>query len=421
MSNKTFAKNWIFFLIPLIIVVLTAAVILYGFLWTTPPIKPSPQRVVLDEISLAAPIRSLRAIGLIEANQSVELRARVSGFLLKKNFTEGDRVKKDQVLFQIEPDTYKASLDSAEAEVSSAQAQLDKAEVDFTRVSDLFQKRASPKSDFDTAQAALNVARGNHLSAQARLAQAKLNFEYTSIKAPFDGKISDTPFDEGSLITPDSGPLAIVVADDPIEVSFGLPDRVMNEARLGLERNGLPGGSIENLKPRIIIKDSFFYEKDGQIIYISPQIDKQTDTVKLKARFDNPKGALAAGQSVVVSLEPKKPKQVTLLPKPCVMTSAGQTFVYLTAPSPTDKDLLVTEARNVTLGVEYDEGFEVIEGLKPGDKVIELGLMSGGARLRGGMPVTVVDNPDKAQNGPSEPNPADSGAKPNQGTETGGR
>jgi membrane fusion protein (multidrug efflux system) len=415
MSASTAIKKWIFVLIPLIIVGLAAAVIGMGFLRTNPQIAPQPQKVRVTEIKSVGAISTLKAVALVEANESVDLRARVSGFLTGKYFEEGAEVKAGQVLFRIEPDQYQAAVTSAMADVNSAQAQLDKATLDHTRVQDLFAKRSAPKSDLDNAQASLDVAKASLQAARARLSQAKLNLDYTTIKAPFDGFISDTPFSVGSLVGPESAALATVVGKDPVEVSFGLSDNVMAAVRLGEERSGLPGSRIENVRPRLLLGSSY-YEHDGEITYIAPQVDRQTDTVRFKVRFQNPKGILAPGQSVVASLEPIEPRKVLMLPKPALMTGGGASFVYVPT-TPEGGQGLVATIRPVTIGSEFADGFEVLSGLAEGDTVIVEGLMSQGARLRPGAPIAIAsDQPGEGQAPPAGPT-AEPPAVPEAGAE----
>ncbi|MDR1678018.1 MAG: efflux RND transporter periplasmic adaptor subunit [Deltaproteobacteria bacterium] len=391
MSASIVIKKWIFVLIPLLVVAVAAAVIGLGLMRGTPQMPMPPQQIQLEEIKYLAASSTLKAVAIVEANESVDLKARVAGFLVGKYFEEGQEVKTGQVLFRIEPDQYQAAMSSALADVSSAQAQMDKATLDYTRAKDLYNKRSTPKSDFDTAQASLDVATAALQSARARLSQAKLNLDYTTIKAPFDGFISDTPFSVGSLLGPESATLATVVAKDPVEVSFGISDTVMGGVRLGDERSGLPGSRLDNIKPRLLLGSGDYYDIDGEITYVAPQIDRQTDTVKFKVRFKNPKGILAPGQSVVVSLEPIEPRKVLILPKSSLMTSSGQSFVYTAEPAPDGGQGLVAAIKPVKIGYEFNEGFEILSGLKEGDKVIVLGLMSMGARLRPGAGVVVVN------------------------------
>jgi membrane fusion protein (multidrug efflux system) len=420
MSASSAIKKWIFVLIPLIIVGLAAVVIGLGFLRTTPQMAPPPQRVRVEEIKTVSATSILKAVALVEASESVDLKARVSGFLIGKDFVEGGEVKAGQILFRIEPDQYQAAVISAEANVTSAKAQLDKATLDFNRAKDLYNKRSSPKSDFDNAQASLDVATAAHQAAMASLSQAKLNLDYATIKSPFDGYISDTPFSVGSIVGPESGALATVVAKDPVEVSFGLSDKVMSGVRLGNERSGLPGSRIENVRPRLLLGSDTYYDTDGEFTYVAPQVDRHTDTVRFKVRFKNPKDILAPGQSVVVSLEPIEPRQVLMLPKSALMTAGGSSFVYVPTPVENGGEGLVASMRPVTVGSEFPEGFEILSGLSAGEKVIIEGLMSQGARLRPGAPVAIVEPTDDS--GAPQGGPAPDGeAAPSAGQGEGGQ
>jgi membrane fusion protein (multidrug efflux system) len=412
MSQKSAMKRYIFVLIPLLIVAAAAAVIAQSLLRPQIDAPRPPQPVTLAEAVMGPASSALTSIALVEAVQSVELRARVSGFLRERAFTEGDTVEAGRTLFLIEPEQYRAALSAAEADVASATAQMDLAELEFNRLRDLYNKRSVPKSDFDKAASTLDVARAALRAASARLEQAALNLEYTAVKAPFDGRMGDTPFSEGSLLSPDVGVLARIVKTDPVEVTFGLSDKVMSGARLGDPRSGLPGESVANMRPRLLVNGAY-YPLDGQITYVAPEVDRQTDTVKFKAVFPNPGGALAPGQSVVVSLEPVEPRQVLLIPKNSVMTSRGQSYVYMTAPAPDGAPGLVSRIQPVGIGFEFADGYEVLSGLAPGDRIINLGLMSGGARLRPGAPVQVVEIPPdgpSAQGQPAEAAPEPAGA-----------
>ncbi|MDR1296092.1 MAG: efflux RND transporter periplasmic adaptor subunit [Deltaproteobacteria bacterium] len=407
MSLSSSLKKGVFILIPLAVVVLAAAAVGLGILRTPKSAPPPPQRVVMAEVTVQPVTSALRAVALISADESVELKARVSGFLVAKDFTEGQAVASGQVLFQIEPDQYKAAVLAAEADQASAQAQLDLAVIEFNRVDGLYRRRSSPKSDYDKALASREVAEAAAKAAGARLETARLNLTYAYVTAPISGVISDTPFSVGTYVTPESGVLATVVSADPVEVSFGLSDSVMAQVRAGNPRAGLPGGALDNVKPRLLIGPETYYELDGVFSYVAPQVDRNTDTVKFKARFANPKNVLAPGQSAVVSLEPVAPRSLLLVPKEALMHAEGGSFVYKVSPQST------SELVNVEIGVEYDNGFEVLSGLAEGDQVVSLGLMSYGAMLRPGAPVMIVPAADQGAPGapgPDQAPPADAAA-----------
>jgi membrane fusion protein (multidrug efflux system) len=387
-------KKYIFVIIPFIIVVLAVLSVLSGRFWVVPPAPRLPQNVVVFKISRLIPSASYEVIGILEADKKVELKARVSGFLNKKDFNEGDLVEASRVLFQIEPEQYEAALEAALADELSAKAQLTKSELDFDRISGLYAKRTAPKSDYDTSKANLDVAQATLKSAQARLAQAQLNLGYAFIKAPFTGQVSDTPYSEGSLLGPESGVLATVVSLDPVLVTFGISDKFMSELRRGSSTGVIPASKIEDLAVRLKLNGDVFYDLPGEISYVAPLVDRQTDTIKLKARFKNPLGVLAPGQIVVVSLEPSKPESLLIVPKAAVVTTFEGTQVYVPEkmpPSePEGQEVVVASTKIIKIGQEYKEGYVVLEGLEEGEEVLIQGLMVGGARLRPGTPIAIV-------------------------------
>jgi len=372
------------FLLPAGVVLLALVAILAGRRHPQPMSMP-PQVVVLAEAQARSLIETWEYAAQLEADRIVDLKARVSGFLIHKNFTAGDQVKKDQVLFQIEPDNYQALLDMAQAEVRSARAQFDRATLDFNRISDLYRKNTSTKSDFDSSKASFEVAAAQLKSAEARETQARLNLDYASIKAPFDGRISDTPYSEGSLLSPESGVLATVVSTDPVLAVFGLPSRAAAEI---FQRDD--AWYAASWLARLKLAPDVYYPKAGRLVYLSPTVDAQTDTVKLKARFENPDDVLRPGQIATAVLEGAQPRRRLLVPKAAVLTDPEGRYV-LTVREASKGAGLVAERRPVVLDRgELDQEYFIREGLEAGDKFIIKGLMSGGATLRPGSPVRLA-------------------------------
>ena len=394
-------KSNYFVLIPLGVVMLALVAIALG-LRRPPPFAMPPQAVVLGEVRAVTIADSSEFVAQMEADLQVDLKARVSGFLRRRNFRAGDLVGKNQVLFQIEPDQYQALLDMAEAELISAQAQHDRATLDFNRIRDLYEKKTSTKSDFDTAKAAFEVAEAQVMQARARQTQARLNLDYATIRAPFKGRISDTPYSEGSLLGPESGVLAAVVSTDPILVVFGLSSRLI-AAAVG------PGESYDlgDFQVRIRLAPETYYPQAGRLVYISPTVDTQTDTVKFKASFANPEGLLRPGQIVMAVLESARPRTGLAIPKEAVLTDAEGQYVLAPAQNP-ETGGWSAERRPVILDRrETDREFFIKEGLAEGDKIMVKGLMSGGSTLRPGAPVLPV--PPGEAGGPAGQAPAGAG------------
>ncbi len=386
----------LFVIIPLAIVALAAVFILLGFLRGAPQMAMPPQMVVLGEVVTRDINTSMEYVAQLEADKSVDLLARVSGFLQTKNFADGDTVKKGQLLFQIEPDQYQALADTAEAAVISAQAQVDKATLDFNRITDLYNKRTSPKSDYDSSKADYEVAKAALMSAQATLTEAKLNLGYASIRAPFDGRISDTPFSEGSLLGPDSGVLATVVSLDPIQVTFGVSDKFISAMR----GQGLNQANAKDWQVRLRLSDGSVYEKTGQLSYVAPLVNPQTDTVRFKAKFENPGGLLSPNQIVTAILEKVHPATRLMVPKEAVLTDTDGNYVL--SPKEEDDDQggrrLTAEMKRVTLDGELDKDYIIKEGLAEGDKFILKGLLANGATLTPGAAIQIAPQPEDGGN-----------------------
>ena len=391
----------LFILIPVGIVLFAALFVIIGFLRSGGEMPPMPQKVVLAKAVKKSLVPYYEHVALVEAEKEVELRARVNGFLTDKPFQEGDFVKKDSILFQIEPDQYQALFAAAEAEELSAQSQLDRAALDFNRQKDLYEKRSTPKADYDAAKASYDVARAGVLAASAKKKQAQLNLDYATINAPFDGQVSDTPYSVGSLLGPESGALATIVSLDPITVSFGISDKILVKER---SRLGDDMFQAAQWQVRLKLGPDNFYPELGSLTYMAPLVDRKTDTVKFKAIFKNDKHVLLPGQVLMAILEPVSPLTKVILPKGVLITSEKGRYVLVPKTVPAHKDeksgqdipeMTVSEIRWLTLGEELDEGYVVLDGLKEGEQFIAQGLMANGATLREGAPIQIV-NPEDA-------------------------
>ncbi|MDR1314553.1 MAG: efflux RND transporter periplasmic adaptor subunit [Deltaproteobacteria bacterium] len=408
MSAKQLIKKNIFIIIPAVIVLLAAAVVVLPMLFPAPPRVTPPAAVVLHETKEYPVKDSWEVVAFAQASKRVDLVARVSGFLVEKPYKEGGAVYEGDVLFSIEPEQYKAALEAARGNLMSAEARVVQSRLAFQRISDLFARKTSTKSDYDDAKAALDVAEAGSMSARAALSQAQLDLGYASVKAPFDGYASDSPFSEGAFLSPASGVLATVVASDPLELSFGVPDRLMAAVKYKAPDSALPRGGIDQVAVRVRSAGGREYPLTGAITYVAPLVDDSTGTYKVKADMPNPDGLLAPGETLTVILEDVHPRQALLVPKSSLLIAADSgTYVFAAAPAPPGPDGapgegLVARRIDVTRGNEFPDGIEILSGLKPGDKIIELGLMSMGSTLRPGAPVRIVDNyvPAGAQQGP---------------------
>jgi membrane fusion protein (multidrug efflux system) len=394
MTFRQLFKKYVFIIIPGAIVILAALVIGKDLLTPRATVPRMPANVTLFEVKETEVKNSWEVTGVLEASSKVELVARVSGFLEKKSFLPGKPVTKGTELFLIEPRQYEAALDAAKGNYQAALAQQTQAKLSFDRTSDLYAKRSSPKSDYDNAKAALDTADAAVLSTGALLKQAELNLEYARIIAPFDGLVTDSSYSEGAYVGPSSGVLATIVSSDPVEVSFGIPDRLMADLRFGSKDSPLPRGRTDSLIAKVKINGQFIYDTPGTVSYVSPLVDRGTSTIMVKTVFSNPEGLLVPGESASVILEDSLPRKTFLIPKNAILQSSTVgSFVYVASPAK-EGEGLVAEIRPIKIGLEFPQGIESLEGLSPGDRIIEIGLMSGGAMLRPGSPINVISGYD---------------------------
>lgn len=305
-----------------------------------------------------------RYIGRVEAVSTVDLVARVEGFLEKRNFTEGGFVKTGDLLYQIEKGTYEANVASAKAELEGAQATLKNAQVNLQRQQVLLGQGDVPQSVVDSAQAEVGEDQSSVDQAKADLDTANINLSYTDIYSPIDGRISKTNIDVGNLVNSNSGTLATVTSVDPIYVSFYVGEKDLIRDR----EQGLIGENDSNLKVKVTLSDGTPYPIEGTITYVDTTVQEASDTIEMRATFANPKNVLIPMQFVNVTLVDATPQMVLVIPQAAVQLDAKGHFVYVV-----DADDKI-ERRDVTLGQQLASTWQVASGLKAGEKVVTVGL-----------------------------------------------
>ena len=219
--------------------------------------------------------------GRVQARDKVELRARVEGFLQKRLFEEGQDVKEGDLLFVIEQDSYKASVDEIKASIQKAEAALTLASIEVDRASQLVQRQTGTQQRLDEANAKQADARGELARQQAALEKAELQLSYTEIRAPIVGRIGRATVSVGNFVGPSTGPLATIVRQDPIYVSFPVTQREMLEVRKD-EKAGE--------EPTIYLRlaDGTRYAQAGKVNFVDVTVNPGTDTVLVRAQFPNP-------------------------------------------------------------------------------------------------------------------------------------
>ena len=335
--------------------------------------------------------------GRIEAVQRVDLRARITGYLQERRFTEGQEVKAGDVLFRLEQDPFEAALDQAKANVAAAQATLDNARVALARARELSQSGAGTRVSLDDAQARERTGHAALLAARAQVRAAEINLAYTTITAPIAGRIGRATLTPGNVVSPTLvDPLASIVSQDPMRAVFSISARQALELRERYQDRGGLGAVLV----RVTLPDGRKHTEPGKVEFVDVQIDRSTDTLLLRALIPNPaRGAARAGdlgqrelvdgQFVTITVEGAAPVQAITLPRAAVLQDQGGFFVFVLGEGNR------AERRAVVLGRAQGERVVIERGLKEGETVIAEGVQ----RVRPGAPV----NPAPASPAPGAP------------------
>ncbi len=228
-----------------------------------------------------------------QGSKETEVRARVGGILLKRNYTEGSRVEEGTVLFQIDPEPFKVTLNQAKAKLAQTKAQLQAAESQWKRIEKLFVQKVVSEKSRDDAKANLDALRASAQLAQAEVDSAQLNLDYTTVKAPISGVTSLEAQSEGSLIAV-NGLLTNITQLDPIYVIFSATENEIASLTDMVDRGlVLTPNSKKDIRAKLKLGNDSFYPEEGEINFITPNIDESTGTVKLRAVFPNAEGVCA--------------------------------------------------------------------------------------------------------------------------------
>jgi membrane fusion protein (multidrug efflux system) len=329
-----------------------------------------PPAVLVQPAELKPIAAQAEFIGRAAAVDKVELHARVKGFLGPRKFNDGDEVKKDQVLFTIEPEPYQAAVDQKIAQRDAAQAALNNAELQLKRAAELLRTNTGTQVTYDQRLSEQLQAKAQLEDTNAQLRDAQIQLSYTEIKSPIDGRIGRASVSPGNIVGPDSGVLATVVKENPIRVLFPVTQRELLEARRDNSSGDPPS-------VRVRLADGSLYKETGKLDFIDVTVDPKTDGQIVRATFDNKDNLLTDGQTVRVLIEDNKPKTVVTVPQQAI--ALDQTGPYLF----TVDDKNVVHLQRVKTGTVRNGQLVITEGLKPGEKVV----VQGQQRIRDGMTV----------------------------------
>lgn len=322
-------------------------------------------------------------VGRIRAQQFVEIRARVEGYLEEMLFEEGTYIKKDQVLFVIDPKLYKARVDGARAQLQKDKALELKAKRDLDRIRPLFEQNAASQLDLDNAIASYESAVSAIIMSEADLAQAELALGYTTVRSPISGYISERNVDIGTLVGPGGKSLlATIVKSDTVRVDFSMTALDYLRSK---ERNVNLGHQdpTRGWNPYITVTlaDDSVYPYEGLVDFADPQVDPQTGTFPVRAEMPNPDHVLLPGQFTKVKLLLDVREGAVVVPSKAVIIEKGGAFIYVIRPDN------VAERRFIELGPETDNMMIVERGLIPGERIV----VEGYHKLMPGMTVEIVE------------------------------
>lgn len=369
-----------------IIAIIVCIALLLGTYWFfTRPQKAEPEiPTVIVELAARDNVEIYgEYVGRIRAQQFVEVRARVEGYLEQMLFAEGTYINKNQVLFVINQEQYRAKADKARAQLKKDQAQALKAQRDFERIKPLYAQNAASQLDLDNAEAAYESAIATVAMSEADLAQAELELGYTLVRSPLSGHISERNVDLGTLVGPGAKSLlATIVKSDTVLVDFSMTALDYLKSK---ERNVNIGqrDSSRSWQPNITITlaDNTVYPFKGYVDFAEPQVDPQTGTFSVRAEMPNPQQVLLPGQFTKVKLLLDVREGAIVVPLKAVTIEKGGAYIYVLRKDST------TEKRFIELGPESGNKVVVERGLATGEEII----VEGFHKLTPGMKVRVVE------------------------------
>ena len=263
-------------------------------------------------------------VGRVQAIDRVEVHARITGYLEKILFKEGDLVKEGQPLYQIEKDLFQAAVDQAKGALAASESKKLLTAIQYERAEQLIKTNAGTVVARDQALTADRAAEAQVMIDKANLDTSEINLGYTEIVSPINGKIGRSSITKGNVVTPQSGTLTTIVSQDPMYVLFPVSQRQIMRARAGES-----AADIAGIKARLRFPDGSTYGEVGRIDFVDVTVDRATDTVQVRAVFPNPDGALTDGQLVTVNLESGTAEEQVLVPQAALITDQQGVYVFI--------------------------------------------------------------------------------------------
>lgn len=338
-----------------------------------PPQQASgpPPSVITDTATLQDLAEERSFTGRIEALDKVQIRARVQGYLKARNYVEGATVKEGDLLFEIEHEPFEIAVKQAEANVEAATAAVTLAQQTFDRAEDLASRGSGSRATLDSARAGLIQAQASLKARQAELATARLNLSYTRITAPMAGRVGRAGASVGNLVGPESGVLAQLVRQDPVYVTFPVPQWLLLQVRKA-------GQASDNYFIKLRLPDGSTYEPRGRIAFADVQGTATTDSITVRGTISNADSLLIDQQLVNVFVVRKDPDRKLMISQSALLLDQQGAYVLAV---PKDNRVVI---KRVTTGEQHGPSIVVESGLEAGDRVI----VSGHQKARPGAPVS---------------------------------
>jgi membrane fusion protein (multidrug efflux system) len=348
-----------------------------------PPQRPAPQVTVISVKPQSIPyIASF--VAQTESSQQVDIVARISGYLDKIAYKEGELVKEGELLFQIDPKPFRAQLEAAQGELKSQQARHSTANANLTRIKPLVAQAAISQADLDKAQGEFDSSLAAVFSAQAKVKEQQLNLGYATIRAPVTGMASRSLQRQGAYINAmsDSAKLTYVAALDPMWVNFSMSQNQMAKLREMVEKKQLTLASDKHFEVEVVLPDGTVYPKTGRVNFADPSFSQDTGSFLVRAELPNPDKNLRPGMFVTAKVKGGTRDNAIIVPQLAVQQGATGHVVYVV------KSDGMAELRPVVVGDYYgDKEIFVLSGLRADDRVVVDGAM----RVVPGQPVKIVD------------------------------
>ncbi|MBR5555876.1 efflux RND transporter periplasmic adaptor subunit [bacterium] len=335
--------------------------------------KPAPQ-VTVDEIDEHSIIRTFEAPGRVVSKYRVDVLARISGYLTKSYFKEGDYVAQGQTLFQIEPTEYDNAAKMAQANVANLKAQLTYAEKQLARAQELVGKDYIAKSQYDQMLSQRDALKAQLSSAEASYSDAQRILGYTMVKSPVNGRVGIINVTLGNYVTPSTGALTTINSTNPIYVTFPL-----DSSDYALLANS-DGEFNSNRKVELFMPSGEKYNIEGVQDFQDNKVDQSTGTITMRATFENTNNILIPGEFLTVKLYANKPSNVPVVPQTAVQENQAGKFVYTID----EKDL--PQLTYIKTNGQDGSYWIVAEGLKKGDRIVTDGLQ----KVAPGLPITII-------------------------------